>query len=201
VFVSGRQVATFFCGQARTERVAGAKFEGVRRRVAPLGIDVQALEGAFEKLPLVPERRMEHVGLLLSAVVHRHVEAMERDFRDRRDLLRGQPRVEQAVAYAREHCCEDFQESDVARACGISPSHLSRTFRKIMGVTFTQYLTELRMTEAQRLLVRTSMSVMEVAMQVGYSRHSYFSKRFRETVGITPIDFRRRVLRERSHLA
>jgi AraC-like DNA-binding protein/ligand-binding sensor protein len=197
VFVTGRHVATFFCGQARTERVASAGFEGVRRRVTPLEVDVAALEPVFERLPLVPEKRMEHAGAVLSAVAHYHVEELERRLRDKRESLSGQPRVEQAVAFAREHCCEDFREADVARACGISPSHLSRTFRKIMGITFTQYLTELRMNEAQRLLVRTSMSVMEVAMSVGYSRHSYFSKRFRQTVGVTPIDFRRRVLRER----
>lgn len=201
VFVSGRNVATFFCGQARTERVARAGFGSVRKRVVALGVDVEALETEFEKLPEVPESRMEHVGRLLSTAVHYHVELLERSFRDRREMLRGHPRVEQAVAYARKHCCEEFQEADVARACGISASHLSRTFRKIMGVTFTQYLTELRMVEAQRLLVRTSMSVMEVALSVGYSRHSYFSQRFREVVGTTPIDFRRRVLASARGLA
>jgi AraC-like DNA-binding protein/ligand-binding sensor protein len=196
VFVGGRHVATFFCGQARTERVDSAGFGGVRRRAKRLGSDVSALKPVFESLPRVPARTMGHIGHLLSVVAHHHVEALDRAFREKREMLRGHPRLEQAVALAREHCCQELLESEVARRCGISASHLSRSFRKVMGTTFTRYLTELRIAEAQRLLVRTSLSVMEVAMRVGYSRHSYFSRRFREVVGITPFDFRRRVLRE-----
>ena len=199
VFMSGKHVATFFCGQARTERVARAGFAGVRRKVASLGVDERALEREFNKLPEVPEHRLESAGTVLSALAHYHVEALERAFGDKREMLRGHPRVEQAVVFARKHCCGPLREEDVAGTCGISTSHLSRTFRKIMGVTFTQYLTELRMAEAQRLLVRTSLSIMEVAMNVGYSRHSYFTKRFREIVGITPFDFRNRVLREQAY--
>jgi AraC-like DNA-binding protein/ligand-binding sensor protein len=196
VFVDGSPVATFFCGQARTERVEAAGFAEVRRRVEPLGVDVRALEPAFAALPTVAERRMEHVGSLLSAVVHYHVEALDREVRAKRDRLRGYPYLERAAAYAREHCCEEISAAEVARACGVSPAHLSRSFRKAMGMTFSEYRAGLRIAEAQRLLVRTSMSVMEVALRVGFSRHSYFSRCFRRALGVTPLDFRRRVLRE-----
>jgi AraC-like DNA-binding protein len=198
VFVSGRQVATFFCGQVRTERVARAGFAGVMKRTRRLDLDVDALRDAFEALPEVSEERMQHVGEVLSVLAHHHAERLDRQFRARREELAGHPRVERALAYARKHCCEEVREADVAEECGISASHLSRLFRRIMGVTFTSYLNELRMAEAQKLLVMSSLSVMEVAHCVGFSRHSYFSQRFRRAIGVTPFEFRRRVLRERA---
>ena len=73
----------------------------------------------------------------------------------------------------------------------MSNSHFCTIFSQEMGVTFTEYLTELRMNRAKELLRTTQMRSSDIAYAVGYNDPHYFSYLFKKHTGMTPRDFRK----------
>lgn len=72
----------------------------------------------------------------------------------------------------------------------VSESYLSKLFKTETGIGFTQYLNEIRIKHSQELLTATKMSIVEIALYVGYEDQSYFTKVFKRQVGITPKKYR-----------
>ena len=100
--------------------------------------------------------------------------------------------IKSALAYVEKHY-RTASEREVAAACGISYNHFSATFKRALGHSFTAHVTALKLREAERLLMTTDRSITEIASHLGFSTTSHFIARFRETRGITPAQFRRRV--------
>jgi AraC-like DNA-binding protein len=71
-------------------------------------------------------------------------------------------------------------------------------FRKTHGTTVTAYLTEVRLKEAEKMLIGNERTLSEVAAMCGFSDQSYFSKVFSAKMGCTPGDYRRRLQDENS---
>ena len=71
-----------------------------------------------------------------------------------------------------------------------SPEHLSRTCRKELGCTPTQYVNKLRLTYAANLLVHTDQPILDISFEVGLENHSYFYRIFKQRYGTTPAQFR-----------
>ena len=80
---------------------------------------------------------------------------------------------------------------DVAGEVGMSQSHFSTVFAQETGITFTQYLTALRIGKAKELLAATAMRSSEIALAVGYNDAHYFSYLFKKHTGVTPSEYRR----------
>jgi AraC family transcriptional activator of pobA len=80
---------------------------------------------------------------------------------------------------------------DVADAVGLTAGHLTTVVGRKTGRTVQQWLTERRMTEARRLLATTDLTVEAVAARVGYQDAGYFTKRFRRSHGVAPLEWRR----------
>ena len=84
----------------------------------------------------------------------------------------------------------DMTEEEAADIAGLSYSYFSRTFRRLVGMSFTAYIDTLKIKEGERLLVTTEMSVTEIGQTVGFSTTSYFISRFKHHHGISPQKFR-----------
>jgi two-component system response regulator YesN len=93
--------------------------------------------------------------------------------------------------YIQEHYAQSVSLEDVARLVHFNPVYVSAVFKKETGMSFTGYLTEVRMEEAKKLLKTTSLSVAEIARIVGYNDARYFSQLFIKLVGIKPVEFRK----------
>jgi two-component system response regulator YesN len=78
----------------------------------------------------------------------------------------------------------------VAEKVFITPAYLSMLFKTNMGVTFIEYLTDIRIGKAKKLLKQTHLKNYEVAEKVGYHDSRYFSQIFKKKVGLSPSDFR-----------
>lgn len=96
-------------------------------------------------------------------------------------------RIVAARQYIDPHYMEDLSLEQVAEAVSANPSYLSYIFRKGTGITFLQYLTNVRLQAACRLLTeQPGLSLEDVASRVGYHSASYFHKIFRSRFGISP---------------
>lgn len=86
---------------------------------------------------------------------------------------------------------EEFSLLDAAEYMNISPQHLSRLFKKKMGITFVDYLTRVRTRKAMELLYQNDLKMYEIAEMVGYSSQHYFSSVFKKEMGVSPIEYRK----------
>ncbi len=96
-----------------------------------------------------------------------------------------------AMSYIRRNFTEKVSLEDVAEEVSLSPTYFSRLFKEEAGLSFKVYLNELRIGEAKNLLAETGIPLIDVASQVGFEDQSYFSRVFRNVVGISPGRFRR----------
>jgi len=109
---------------------------------------------------------------------------------------RGSPslpgyKVRQITDWMTEHMAEDFNLDQLAAQAGLSKFHFHRLFKSAVGVAPARYHINLRMDESKRLLRETKESVVEVAMDVGYTNPSHFAQLFRRETGLSPSDYRR----------
>lgn len=96
-----------------------------------------------------------------------------------------------AVEYINEHYRDyDISLEKIAEELQVTSTYLSKIIRQYVHMGYKDYLTELRMKEAKRLLLETDDSVVDICKQVGYSHVSYFITLFQKCVGKTPSKYR-----------
>ena len=100
------------------------------------------------------------------------------------------PSLQKAVSYVNEHYFEPITLEDIAGYVGLNPTYFSAMFKKQMQVSFSEYLTQRRITQAKVLLKNSNMPIVEVSIAVGFENQSYFSKVFKKHLGMTPKQFR-----------
>ncbi|MDR5002754.1 helix-turn-helix domain-containing protein [Brevibacillus parabrevis] len=98
--------------------------------------------------------------------------------------------IEKVLLYLHEHYRDDISLKEVAHMHGISASNFSGVFKKHVGLKPLDYVTQLRMAQAQRKL-RASQPIELVASQVGFKDPLYFSRIFKRTMGVSPSVYRK----------
>lgn len=98
--------------------------------------------------------------------------------------------INRTVEYIRMHYMEGISLEEAADALNITPEYLSMLFKREMGMNFSVFLKEFRISHAKRLLKGTDMKVYEIAEACGYNNSNYFTKVFKEVTGISPADYR-----------
>lgn len=107
-----------------------------------------------------------------------------------KELMDSDDIINRVEAYIRDHFRENINREDVAAIAYITPNYLSKQFRIKKGMNLREYINQIRIEEAKRLLLTTNLSVSEVAGLSGYENISYFSTVFRKYTGMSPIDWR-----------
>ena len=98
--------------------------------------------------------------------------------------------IARVTAYIQQNFRENIDRDDVAAVAYITPNYLSKQFRSKMGMNLREYINQIRVDEAKRLLLSTNLPVSEVAGMAGYENISYFSTVFRKRTGMSPVDWR-----------
>lgn len=104
--------------------------------------------------------------------------------------------IKAPVEYIRENYHTDICIEELAKLAFLSVSALERRFKKYLSKTPKQFLNEIRLENARRMLTETQQPIMEIAYQCGFSEHSYFSKQFKALFGILPSQLRKQVLED-----
>lgn len=108
--------------------------------------------------------------------------------------------VENILAYLENHYPDDITLSELAEhKYFVSIGHLSRIFKAKTGVTFSKYLTGLRMEKARNFLKNTDFEITDIAAFTGYNDASYFTQIFRKYCGVTPSEYRLSIKNQNNH--
>lgn len=139
--------------------------------------------------------------------VHRHSEHLAVNALERALLLcdsvnprhaegRRDPRIRKAVELLCRRFAESFTLEELALRCGMSRSRFAELFRQELGTTPIVFLEMQRLRRARELLAHTSLTIAQVAGQVGFPNPFYFSLRFKKQFGANPRAFRQSTIRE-----
>jgi AraC family transcriptional regulator len=99
--------------------------------------------------------------------------------------------VKRVTGYMQDFLHRDIGLAEMATLVDLSPFHFCTAFRLATGLSPHHYLTELRMVCARRLLAKPGLSIIQVALAVGYQTPSAFAASFRKSSKVTPSAFRR----------
>ncbi len=102
--------------------------------------------------------------------------------------------MRKAIMYMNQHLHDHIGLDDVADAIGLSSTYFSRIFSQEMHMTFIDYMTKIRVEESKKYLVDSNQSISDIALRLGFSDQSYFSKVFKKVEGITPGKYRKMYL-------
>lgn len=133
---------------------------------------------------------VEKVFLWLLTICDYYVDILSKNVDDHHEKL-----VTKAISYIEENYqMQGLSLKDVAEATYTSPAYLSRLFKKEKGVTLTDYLNNIRIEKAKMLLQHNKKTIEEIASEVGYKDRSYFCKIFKQIVGVSPKEYRNRLV-------
>ena len=92
--------------------------------------------------------------------------------------------------YVKKHYSEEIDLNSIARTLGFSSSYLTKVFNKVENTTPSKVIRSYRMGIAKQLLNDDSLTIQQIASHVGYSDPFHFSKSFKQTVGISPTQYK-----------
>ncbi len=101
-------------------------------------------------------------------------------------------RLAPALQHMAGHLGEPVGMEQLAALIHVSPTHFRRLFKKSLGESPMRYFTRLRVQMAAALLETTNRTVLDISMEVGYPSISSFNRHFRNTMGMSPRQWRRR---------
>jgi AraC-like DNA-binding protein len=99
--------------------------------------------------------------------------------------------ISEIAAYINNNFNRDITLAEISERFFISPCYFSRTFKSITGISFSEYLSGVRIKEAERLLAKTEMSISDIAEAVGFNSITHFGRCFKSAAGMTPLAYRR----------
>lgn len=102
-------------------------------------------------------------------------------------------RIQKACQHILEHYQEPLPHDEMARRIHLTKSHFSRIFKRATKKTYQEFLSEVRLGHACRLLTETDLPVIDVAFDSGFNNLSNFNRRFRQAYGISPRDYRKQL--------
>ena len=133
---------------------------------------------------MTQEQNLDDLCYLLQDVAESFMDAMFY----RQD--QGNPHIRKALQFIANNYSGKLTLHMVADEIGLSASHLSALFSEVVGVSFQDYLCNLRIEESKRLLLSTNYSLSDIAHAMGFPDQSYFSKVFKKAVGVSPGKYR-----------
>ncbi|MGM9567418.1 MAG: PocR ligand-binding domain-containing protein [Clostridia bacterium] len=95
-----------------------------------------------------------------------------------------------ALQYIEDHYSEKFSLQDIADYVHFSAPYFSKVFKKEMDVTFTKYLTNVRIEKSKLLLKNSKYALSDIPAMVGFEEQSYFTRVFRTVTGVSPGKYR-----------
>ncbi|MEM9420404.1 MAG: AraC family transcriptional regulator [Planctomycetota bacterium] len=154
--------------------------------------DAQDVAKTLETLPdQAPPRRLLVLLDCLYELADRPGVSLSSEPASPRLRPRDRSRIDAVSAYVQSHYAEPISLDEVAGVVHMSRTAFCRFFQRVMGRTFMQYLHELRVSQACRLLTETDLPIADIGFRVGFGNLANFNRVFKRLRGVTPSVIRR----------
>lgn len=103
-----------------------------------------------------------------------------------------QKTIFEIIGYINNYFCEDITLETISEKYYLSTFYFSRTFKEITGFNFIEYLNNVRIKEAKKLLLGTHMTINEISSAVGFKSNTHFGRVFKNIAGVSPSQYKKR---------
>ena len=155
------------------------------------------VENMFENLLCEYKERKPSFLLAMKATVLQLLVYVGRQFQEDIDDVesrqlfdRHRAAITSAIDYINDHFTDDVSIEKAARVAMLSQSYFSYLFKSMTNKTFVEYLNELRIQEAMRLLKNTNKRVVDICFESGFKNVNHFNRTFKNYAGISPMQYR-----------
>ncbi|MEM1485122.1 helix-turn-helix domain-containing protein [Oscillospiraceae bacterium PP1C4] len=133
--------------------------------------------------------QLQHYIIKTFTNVARHISSITSDELINRNLI-----IDMAKDYIKENYDKKLTLQDICEEVYLSPNYFSCLFKKVTGETYMDYLKNVRMDQAKRLLFDPKRKVYEIAAEIGYSDYKYFTTQFKKMIGLSPKEYRESIV-------
>lgn len=98
--------------------------------------------------------------------------------------------IDKAIDFIRKNIHQNISRTEIANSIYMNPDYLSRLFKKVKGISLTDYILQEKLKIAVSLLSSTKLSVSVIATNIGYTNFSYFTQVFKKVYGMSPSEYR-----------
>jgi len=154
----------------------------------PVCID-QLLQKHLQRVPQM--QNMEELSLWLSKAVRSLIADQFSNQKARHSDL-----IYQTIQYLQTNYMRKLTLEEIANSVHISPTYLSRVFKRETGTSMVDFLNRIRIEKSKELLANHQIRLIEVALQCGFESQSYFNRMFKQVCGMTPQQYRNLNLNE-----
>jgi AraC-like DNA-binding protein/ligand-binding sensor protein len=181
-------------GQVALKKLTPADFRRVSSFLKKGGADVdwETLEKAYYDTRVI-ERKQYDAVLSLLEVFAQHLSLAAEQIATQQEHAEP-PMIERARQVIEERSGDPLTLTDIARSVHASTFHFCKIFKRATGMTFTQYLSMVRIAKAKKLLANPQARISEVAYEAGFASLTHFNRMFRRIAGQSPTDFRQQLL-------
>ncbi|MBO5146319.1 MAG: response regulator [Lachnospiraceae bacterium] len=162
---------SFFGEVKKTYRNVLAEEEETMKRLAD-----------YYSFPAMETWKAEFMEWLLA--LHEHINS-------RFDTNKNQQKIKQAIDYIQQNYDKDLNMAVVSNHISMNYSLFSYLFKEYTGSNFVNYLKNIRMEEAKKLLAETDLRIHEISARVGYDNEKHFMKLFKTSIGVSPSEYRK----------
>ena len=171
----------------------GNLYRGMSRHIVHNPIQ-SVVDRAFDKIMLPFENDAQPT----SAIVNKYITNLLTEFfeSDREDILDSGRRFEKVYNYIGQNLDSKISLDELAEMSNLSRFYFIRAFKEETGYTPHEYIIHARVNSAVFFLSATSMTLSEITYRCGFSNESAFSNKFKEIMGITPLQFRKKSIQD-----
>lgn len=192
--VGDEVVAYLQTGQVLLQAPTKTQFARAARQLTAWGVppaDLKAFETAYFQTRVIAR---PHYGSMvrLLGIFAEHLSVLSNQLMIQ-EINAEPPAVTQARTYITAHHAEEIALADVAQAVHMSVFYFCKIFKLATGMTFTDYLSHVRVEKVKTLLLNPHLRVSEAAYAVGFQSLSQFNRSFHRLAGESPSDYRDRL--------
>lgn len=122
---------------------------------------------------------------LLRDFCHQYMNEISNQKTDKSSIV-----LDQLIVYINMHYKENLTLDQLSAVCYLSPSYISKVFKKHLNTNFIDYLSSVRIKVAKRLMKNPALSMKEISAEIGYIDANYFTRVFKKYEGVTPSEYR-----------
>jgi len=180
-------------GQVLLRRPSAAQVRRTLRQLEDWGLTVSRadLEKAYAETPLVTKLQYTSI-LRLLGIFAGYLSTLTNQLMVKQAAAEL-PAVARARSFIAEHQADEISLGDVAKAVNMSAFYFCKTFRKVTGVTFVDYLARVRVEKVKSLLLDPHKRISEAAFEAGFQSLSQFNRVFRRIAGEAPSVYREKL--------
>lgn len=107
------------------------------------------------------------------------------------DLTSTQKTITDMMSYMNNNFSNNITLKDVSEKFFLDSCYISKTFKRVVGISFVDYINNVRIIEAKKLLATSDLSIISIATSVGFKSNTHFGRVFKKINGISPLQYRK----------